>query len=525
MKMVENQIYNNEMTIPTANGHCLYRLRDKIPARFVLYLLSWSGFMVSFIIRSDINLTILAMVKDRQVSTATPNKTDENFCYTNIDKNIVNETETVLDYGGTLEWSPDAQSYIIASFYWMYVCAHIVGGAITQRFGTKRVFGFVQLTCALCGFCLPIAAETHYGFVIAIRSVQGFASGFVWPAMYSIVGIWIPTQERSRFLSSFQGSNFGTGISYALCGFLIANFGWTAVFYTSGSIGLIWCLMWYFLVFDSPEKHPRISREELDYIRKNTDSSYASRKKQKVPWTSIVCSLPMWAISITCFGRVWILYTFTIYGPQYMKHILGFSVEKNGLLSGAPFMLCYFSTVLFGYLADQIMNRKLLTKTTTRKLFTFIGQIGAGLLCILMAYIGCNIVAILILYFLAINILSAPFSGAMASIVDVAPNFSGVVVGFCQTIYMIAGVFSPLVAGYITRNGHTISAYQTTFNISAAVGMSTYLVYQFFGTSEIQEWNYRNDHEGMSNERDEMLQEKKKTIRIVSKQNGIGEEV
>ncbi|KAB0791165.1 hypothetical protein PPYR_02965 [Photinus pyralis] len=521
MKMVENQIYNSEMTIPAANRHFLHRLRDKIPARLVLYLLSWSGFMVSFIIRSDINLTILAMVKDRKVQ-AVQNKTEESFCYT-IDPNVT-ESETVLDYGGTLEWSSDAQSYIIASFYWMYVCAHIVGGAVTQRFGTKRVFGFVQLTCALCSFLLPVAAETHFGCVIAIRSVQGFASGFVWPAMYSIVGVWIPTQERSRFLSSFQGSNFGTGISYALCGFLIANFGWPAVFYTSGSIGLIWCLMWYFLVFDSPEKHPRISREEQDYIRKNTDSCYASRKKQKVPWTSMLRSLPMWAISITCFGRVWILYTFTIYGPQYLKHILGFSVEQNGLLSGAPFISCYFSTVLFGYLADQIMNRKLLTKTTTRKLFTFIGQIGAGLLCILMGYIGCNIAVILCLYFLAINLLSAQFSGAMASIVDVAPNFSGVVVGYCQTVYMIAGVFSPLVAGYITRNGHTISAYQTTFNIAAAIGMSTYLMYQFFGTSEIQHWNYRND-EGACKENDVMLQGKKRAVRIVSKKDGVGEEV
>lgn len=487
----DNQIYNNDMTIPIANKCLLNRLRDKIPTRFVLYLLSMSGFMVSFIIRNDINLTILAMVKDKK-RNLTVNSATTSHCYT-IDKSS-NATE-VLDYGGTLDWSPDAQSYIIAAFYWMYVCAHIIGGAVTQKFGTKRVFGYVQLTCALCSFCLPTASETHYGLVIAIRSVQGFASGFVWPAMYSIVGHWIPKQERSRFMSSFQGSNFGTGISYALCGVLIANFGWKAVFYTSGTIGLVWCTLWYFLVFDSPEKHPRISREEQEYIRKNTDSSYACRRQQKVPWKSILSSAPVWAIAITCFGRVWILYTFTIYGPQYMKHILGFSVEKNGLLSGAPFMACYISTVMFGYIADQIMNRGWLTKTTTRKLFTFFGQIVPSLLCILMGYIGCNVVVILILYFLAINILSAPFAGAMASIVDIAPNFSGLVVGFCQTVYMIAGVFSPLVAGYITRDGHTIAAYQTNFNITAGMGITTYIVYQIWGSAEIQKWNYANVRE------------------------------
>lgn len=38
-------------------------------------------------------------------------------------------------------------------------------------------------------------------------------------------------------MSSFQGFSIGIGITYPLCGFLIANFGWRSVFYTTGSIG------------------------------------------------------------------------------------------------------------------------------------------------------------------------------------------------------------------------------------------------------------------------------------------------
>lgn len=36
-----------------------------VPARLVLYMLSFTGFLVSFMMRSDINLTIVAMVKLR----------------------------------------------------------------------------------------------------------------------------------------------------------------------------------------------------------------------------------------------------------------------------------------------------------------------------------------------------------------------------------------------------------------------------------------------------------------------------
>lgn len=80
------------------------------------------------------------------------------------------------DYGGTLEWSGKIQSYILASFYWAYIVSQIVGGLATQKLGTKRVFGYAQLATALCSLSIPWASETHFGLVIGLRFVQGFAS-------------------------------------------------------------------------------------------------------------------------------------------------------------------------------------------------------------------------------------------------------------------------------------------------------------------------------------------------------------
>lgn len=47
-----------------------------------------------------------------------------------------------------------------------------------------------------------------------------------------------------------------------VCGFLIAHCGWESVFYVTGGIGLVWSVAWFFLVYDSPAQHPRISEEE-----------------------------------------------------------------------------------------------------------------------------------------------------------------------------------------------------------------------------------------------------------------------
>lgn len=84
------------------------------------------------------------------------------------------------------------------------VSLKVVGGVATQYFGTKAVFGWSQFATAACSLGIPYAANTHHYALIVLRSIQGFSSGLTWPAMYAIVGYWIPPAERSRFMSSFQ---------------------------------------------------------------------------------------------------------------------------------------------------------------------------------------------------------------------------------------------------------------------------------------------------------------------------------
>lgn len=163
--------------------------------------------------------------------------------------------------------------------------------------------------------------------------------------------------------------------------------------------------------------------------------------------------MPAWSIGITTFGRIWVHYTFIIPGPSYMKSILGFNIQENGILSGAPFILSYLSSVIFCYVADQLVNRKLMSLKNVRKLFTMLAQVVPGILCVCIGYLGCNVVYVLIVWFIAVTLITAAYAGAMANIVDISPNFAGPVLAFAQTIHMSASFISPIVAGYLTRNG------------------------------------------------------------------------
>ena len=100
--------------------------------------------------------------------------------------------------------------------------------------------------------CSAVQCEKKNYFVIL-----GLCHGVTFPVMHGMVGIWSPPHERSKLVSIYvSGCSVGTCILFPISGLLIDAFGWSSVFYFTGTVGLIWCLLWTLLVYDSPDKHP-----------------------------------------------------------------------------------------------------------------------------------------------------------------------------------------------------------------------------------------------------------------------------
>jgi multidrug resistance efflux pump len=55
----------------------------------------------------------------------------------------------------------------------------------------------------------------------------------------------------------------------------------------------------------------------------------------------------------------------------------------------------------------------------------FIAQVIPGLLVLLIGYLGCSIILALIVWFIAVTLITSAYAGAMANVVDIAPNFAG----------------------------------------------------------------------------------------------------
>ena len=85
--------------------------------------------------------------------------------------------------------------------------------------------------------------------------------------MHALWSKWAPPTERSRLATfALAGSHIGTVVTLSLGGVIAKYLNWQAIFYLSGSVGMIFTVMWFYFISESPALHDTISTEEKEYI-------------------------------------------------------------------------------------------------------------------------------------------------------------------------------------------------------------------------------------------------------------------
>ena len=96
---------------------------------------------------------------------------------------------------------------------------------------------------------------------------------------------------------------------FPVFGFIIEQTSWEYVFHFCGVCGLMWYIMWYLFVFDSPSTHPRIHLKEKEYILQALGSSVqlaGDKQKRRIPWRAILTSKPIWINTVAQWGGIWV---------------------------------------------------------------------------------------------------------------------------------------------------------------------------------------------------------------------------
>ena len=131
----------------------------------------------------------------------------------------------------------DAQ-WIIEAYALFLAALLLVGGALGDRFGRKRVFlvGVVVFT-ATSAAC-AVAQDT--GQLIAARALQGIGAALLVPGSLALLGANFPEAERGRAIGTWSAfSGITAAIGPVVGGFLVDHFSWRWAFLLNVPIGAV----------------------------------------------------------------------------------------------------------------------------------------------------------------------------------------------------------------------------------------------------------------------------------------------
>ncbi|XP_017483253.1 PREDICTED: uncharacterized protein LOC108372112 isoform X2 [Rhagoletis zephyria] len=138
-----------------------FQLNARIPARLVLYFLSWSGFLVSFMMRNDINFALVAMVRPPDELNSSNTTISSNATLLSLNSSLqldfTNQTlfgdatnrtvinaKTTADSDDVYDWSPSVRSVISSIEQWRTVFG--VSSAIAiLTYGVFQIYGTAEI--------------------------------------------------------------------------------------------------------------------------------------------------------------------------------------------------------------------------------------------------------------------------------------------------------------------------------------------------------------------------------------------
>ncbi|CAN5498128.1 MFS transporter [soil metagenome] len=259
----------------------------------------------------------------------------------------------VTRFGPELGITSREYGFVGAVLLFAYTLSQSVSGRLYDRYGAR--VGFTVSVIIWCAAAMGHAAITGLAGFTACSFFLGLGEAGNWPGAAKVIAEWFPQKERALGMAIFNGgASMGGVIAPLLVARLLApRLGWRVSFLIVGLFGFIWLAAWL-MVYHPLSKHPRVTKEELLYIR---DGQPPLESISAPSVRSLLRLRQTWGILLArlLVDPVWWLYMLWL--PVYLKDVRHFSLKDIGASAWAPYLAAAVGSLFGGWLAGKLIAR------------------------------------------------------------------------------------------------------------------------------------------------------------------------
>ncbi|WP_342167352.1 MFS transporter [Methylobacterium sp. SD21] len=270
---------------------------------------------------------------------------------------------------------------VVSLFFVGYAVMQIPAGLLVKRLGTRIVFPiFMILTSLFTG----LMGTTGSALAMKLnRLALGVAEAPLPVTMLSTMNRWFPAQEKGTAVGLFlAAAKFGPVIVPPLGALIIATLGWQYVFFICALPGLVFAVLWYFLVVDEPARSRFVSPAEAAHIGSGLPATPARR----TPATPTSFGTPrftrldriirgrsvrpiataeetfrsgnIWGLAIGYLMMTGIINVILAWLPTYLTTVKQFSLMNVGFVASAPFIGGVLGNIMGGLFSDRVVGKR-----------------------------------------------------------------------------------------------------------------------------------------------------------------------
>ena len=275
------------------------------------------------------------------------------------------------------QWTNTDFALLIISFRAAYSIGQTIAGRFLDRIGTRTGLSITVAFYSLAAMATSLATglKSFCGFRFAL----GLGEAANWPGATTAVSEWFPRKESGWAVALFDsGSSVGAAIAPALVLWAYHAFNsWRVVFLITGTLGFVW-LVFFRLLYRSPETHPRLGAEERALILGDREAHEGTAVSTTLPYKTLLRLPQTWGIMVSKMftDPVWFFITdwFAIYLVSK-----GFSLESSVFVFWIPFVAADIGNFAGGGISSSLIKRGW-SVGAARKWVIVVGGLGMPLL-------------------------------------------------------------------------------------------------------------------------------------------------
>ena len=239
-----------------------------------------------------------------------------------VDRQVLGVLKPVIE--DDLGWSEVDYGNIVTAFQASYGVGLLVVGRWLDRVGTRKGMAVAIALWSLAA-AFHAGARTVLAFVLA-RVALGVAESAAYPGAVKSVAEWFPRRERALGVGILNaGANVGVVMTPIVGIAVAAAYGWQAAFLFTGLLGFVVLALWLWL-FRQPDDHPKVTEQELAYIRQDGEDPGGEPLK----WRDAIRHRQAWYFICGKFFTDPVWYLFLFWLPDFFAKTQGMELFPKG---------------------------------------------------------------------------------------------------------------------------------------------------------------------------------------------------